>query len=117
MNYRHIYHAGNFADLMKHLILITLLNKLREKDKGFTVLDAFAGLGIYDLASEEARKTKEYENGIGMLRNTSSSSDFVEQNSGISASKANILHEIPEFCSAKSEDDVFDPHPILAKCL
>lgn len=67
MNYRHIYHAGNFADLMKHLILIELLQKLREKDKAFTVLDAFAGLGIYDLSSEEAQKTKEYENGIGIL--------------------------------------------------
>ena len=68
MNYRHIYHAGNFADLMKHLILIALIKKLQEKDKGFTALDAFAGLGLYDLASEAAQKTKEYENGIGMLK-------------------------------------------------
>jgi len=67
MNYRHIYHAGNFADLMKHLVLVALLKKLSEKDKPFTVLDAFAGIGIYDLSSEEAQKTKEYENGIGML--------------------------------------------------
>lgn len=67
MNYRHIYHAGNFADVMKHTILVTLLAKLKEKDKAFTVLDAFAGLGIYDLASEESQKTDEYKNGIGMV--------------------------------------------------
>ena len=67
MNYRHIYHAGNFADLMKHLILIAILKKLHEKDKPFTVLDAFAGIGIYDLSSTEAQKTKEYENGIARL--------------------------------------------------
>ena len=67
MNYRHIYHAGNFADVMKHTILVCLLQKLREKDKPFTVLDAFAGIGIYDLTSEEAQTTKEYENGVGRV--------------------------------------------------
>lgn len=67
VNYRHIYHAGNFADVVKHLVLIALLDKISEKDKGFTSLDAFAGLGIYDLCSEESQKTKEYENGIGMF--------------------------------------------------
>lgn len=86
MNYRHIYHAGCFADLMKHLILVALLKKLQEKDKGFTILDAFAGLGIYDLASEEAQKTKEYENGIGMLRTYLDSSGFVNDNNATTIS-------------------------------
>ncbi len=67
MNYRHIYHAGSFADVMKHVILIVLLKKLKVKDKPFTVLDAFAGIGIYDLNSTQASKTLEHENGIGLL--------------------------------------------------
>jgi len=67
MNYRHIYHAGNFADVVKHITLMILLKKLKEKDKPFAVLDAFAGLGMYDLGSEEAQKTLESDYGIRRL--------------------------------------------------
>jgi 23S rRNA (adenine2030-N6)-methyltransferase len=67
MNYRHIYHAGNFADVMKHFILTLLLQKLCEKDKPFFVLDTHAGIGKYDLTEEAAQKTKEYEEGISQL--------------------------------------------------
>lgn len=68
MNYRHIYHAGNFADVVKHITLMMLLQKFKEKDKPFAVLDAFAGIGLYDLASTESQKTKESERGIEALR-------------------------------------------------
>lgn len=64
MNYRHIYHAGNFADIFKHLILTNILNRLKDKDKPFAVLDTHAGIGIYDLNSKEAAKTEEYKDGI-----------------------------------------------------
>ncbi len=64
MNYRHIYHAGNFADIVKHLVLIAVFKK---KDKPFTVLDASAGLGLYDLNSEAASKTLESDTGINKL--------------------------------------------------
>lgn len=67
MNYRHIYHAGNFADVIKHLTLIAILNNLRKKDKPFVVLDAFAGLGIYDLTSEQTSKAQENSNGIRLI--------------------------------------------------
>lgn len=67
MNYRHIYHAGNFADVAKHISLIILLKKFKEKEKPFAVLDAFAGLGLYDLQSEQAQKTLESENGVRRL--------------------------------------------------
>lgn len=67
MNYRHIYHAGNFADVMKHFILTLLLQKLCQKDKPFFVLDTHAGIGKYDLTEEAAQKTREYEEGIGKL--------------------------------------------------
>lgn len=64
MNYRHSYHAGNFADVFKHTILILLLQALRSKDKPFCYLDTHAGAGRYDLLGEAARKTGEYQEGI-----------------------------------------------------
>lgn len=67
MNYRHIYHAGNFADVVKHIILIALINNLKQKEKPFAILDAFAGTGLYDLKSERPNKTSEYIKGIGLL--------------------------------------------------
>jgi 23S rRNA (adenine2030-N6)-methyltransferase len=67
MNYRHSYHAGNFADVFKHLILTLVLGKLRVKDTPFCVLDTHAGIGHYDLRLEEAQKTGEYLRGIAPL--------------------------------------------------
>jgi 23S rRNA (adenine2030-N6)-methyltransferase len=67
MNYRHIYHAGNFADVVKHLLLVLCIDRLHEKDTPFFVLDAMAGRGLYDLNSAEAQKTREYEPGVGAL--------------------------------------------------
>ncbi len=64
MNYRHIYHAGNFADIVKHIVLCFCLEKLQEKDAAFFVLDTHAGIGKYDLADEKSVKTFEAENGI-----------------------------------------------------
>lgn len=73
MNYRHIYHAGNFADIVKHLVLIAVLEQFKKKEKPFAVLDAFAGIGLYDLSSIAASKTLEYNNGIGKLLTTTDS--------------------------------------------
>lgn len=67
MNYRHIYHAGNFADVFKHVILIMLLERMCQKDKPFLYLDTHAGIGLYDLTSEIGQKTREYENGIAKI--------------------------------------------------
>ncbi|WP_085025107.1 23S rRNA (adenine(2030)-N(6))-methyltransferase RlmJ [Ensifer aridi] len=67
MNYRHIYHAGNFADVLKHAVLARLVTYLKQKDKAFRVLDTHAGIGLYDLSSEEAQKTGEWREGIGRL--------------------------------------------------
>jgi len=67
LNYRHIYHAGNFADIAKHLVLIAILEQFKKKEKPFAVLDAFAGLGLYDLNSEAASKTLESDTGINKL--------------------------------------------------
>jgi 23S rRNA (adenine2030-N6)-methyltransferase len=67
MNYRHAYHAGNFADVHKHAILTLLLAHLRRKETPFHVLDTHAGIGRYDLSGVEAGKTGEFAGGIGRL--------------------------------------------------
>lgn len=67
MNYRHAYHAGNFADVVKHVVLSLLLDYLKQKDKAFRVVDTHAGIGRYDLSSAEAQKTGEWQGGIGRL--------------------------------------------------
>lgn len=67
MNYRHAYHAGNFADVVKHVALVLAIERLKQKDAAFRVIDTHAGIGSYDLASEAALKTREWEAGIGRL--------------------------------------------------
>ncbi|MEA2912461.1 MAG: rRNA (adenine2030-N6)-methyltransferase [Bradyrhizobium sp.] len=67
MNYRHAYHAGNFADVVKHATLCRVLTHLREKPAAFRVIDSHAGAGRYDLAGPEAGKTLEWRDGIGRL--------------------------------------------------
>lgn len=67
MNYRHAYHAGNFADVVKHLILTRILEYLKRKDQAFRVIDTHAGTGRYDLSGMEAGKTVEWKSGIAKL--------------------------------------------------
>ena len=67
MNYRHAYHAGNFADVVKHAVLGRMLAHLGQKPAAFRVIDTHAGSGVYDLAGPEAGKTGEWRDGIGRL--------------------------------------------------
>lgn len=67
MNYRHIYHAGNFADVLKHWVLTLILEKLRQKETPFCLLDTHAGLGMYDLQHPNAQNTMEHQNGVAQL--------------------------------------------------
>jgi 23S rRNA (adenine2030-N6)-methyltransferase len=67
MNYRHAYHAGNFADVLKHSVLFALIQSLRAKDTPFALIDTHAGSGCYALDGEEAGKTGEYRDGIMRL--------------------------------------------------
>jgi len=67
MNYRHAYHAGNFADVLKHAALVAVLAHLRKKQSPFAVIDAHGGRGLYDLSSEEAKKTGEAQDGIARV--------------------------------------------------
>jgi 23S rRNA (adenine2030-N6)-methyltransferase len=67
MNYRHAYHAGNFADVHKHVVLARILEHLKTKDAPFRVVDVHAGIGFYDLGAESAEKTGEWRSGVGRL--------------------------------------------------
>jgi 23S rRNA (adenine2030-N6)-methyltransferase len=68
MNYRHAYHAGNHADVLKHAVLARLVEYLARKNKPFAVLDAHAGIGAYDLQGVESGKTGEWQGGIGLMQ-------------------------------------------------
>lgn len=67
MNYRHAYHAGNFADVVKHVVVTRIVDYLKRKDKAFRVVDTHAGRGLYDLSSVEAQKTGEWRDGVGRV--------------------------------------------------
>jgi 23S rRNA (adenine2030-N6)-methyltransferase len=71
MNYRHLFHAGNFADVMKHVLLGQLIHALQRKEKGFLILDTHSGRGIYDLTRAETGQTlkraPEHPGGIGCV--------------------------------------------------
>lgn len=68
MNYRHAYHAGNFADVLKHAVLVALLDALKTKPTPFCYIDTHAGSGRYDLKGGEARRTGEADDGVGLLK-------------------------------------------------
>lgn len=67
MNYRHAFHAGNFADVIKHIVLARILTYLQDKPAAFRVIDTHAGAGLYDLDSDEARRSGEWLTGIARL--------------------------------------------------
>lgn len=67
MNYRHAFHAGNICDVVKHAVFALLLEHMKQKEKGFAVLDTHAGCGLYDLADPRGQKTGEAEEGVCKL--------------------------------------------------
>lgn len=67
MNYRHSYHAGNFADVFKHAMLALMVRHLLQKDSAFRYLDTHAGIGLYDLKADQANRTGEWRGGVGRL--------------------------------------------------
>ena len=91
MNYRHAYHAGNFADVLKHVVLMMLIEHLKKKPAPFFYLDTHAGRGLYDLSEAQAQRSGEYKNGVGRVLETARSSlpaevtayvDLVRQSAG-----------------------------------
>lgn len=68
LSYRHVFHAGNFADVLKHLVQVEILNYLKQKEKPFVYIDTHAGAGLYSLNSDMAGKTAEFQQGIAALK-------------------------------------------------
>ena len=68
LSYRHSYHAGNHADVLKHIVLVEILEHLTKKNKPFDYIDTHAGAGLYNLQNTHATKLKEYEGGIAKLK-------------------------------------------------
>src|SRR5260370_2733055 len=67
MNYRHAFHAGGFADVIKHIVLARILIYLQDKQAAFRVIDSHAGAGVYDLTGDEARRGGEWLSGIARM--------------------------------------------------
>ena len=67
MNYRHAFHAGGFADVIKHIVLVRILTYLQDKQAAFRVIDTHAGAGVYDLTGEEASRGGEWLTGIARI--------------------------------------------------
>jgi 23S rRNA (adenine2030-N6)-methyltransferase len=67
MNYRHAFHAGGFADVIKHIVLVRMLTYLQDKQAPFRVIDTHAGAGVYDLTSDEAQRGGEWLTGIARV--------------------------------------------------
>lgn len=72
MNYRHAFHAGNFADVMKHIVLVRVIEHLKRKNKPFRFIDTHAGAGLYDISSDEAQRSGEWRDGIGAVLDAAS---------------------------------------------
>jgi 23S rRNA (adenine2030-N6)-methyltransferase len=79
MNYRHAFHAGNFADVVKHLALVSILTRLQKKPAGFAVVDTHAGRGLYDLTGDEARRGGEAVSGIARIRDLDGGSETLRR--------------------------------------
>ena len=95
--YRHAFHAGNHADVLKHVTLVAVLRHMNLKDKGWRCVDTHAGAGGYSLEGDYARKRGEWEGGIGRLWERQDApaavADYVEQVRGFNAD--GVLRQVP----------------------
>ena len=82
MNYRHAYHAGNFADVFKHAVLTRIVLYLQRKEAAVRMIDTHAGVGQYNLGSEAAMKTGEWQEGVGRLADTKLPSNALQASKG-----------------------------------
>lgn len=98
MNYRHGYHAGNFADVIKHIALVAVLLHLRKKDTAFSVVDSHGGRGAYDLSGEQSSRTGEAEKGIARLLDLS----------------GNMPEALSTYLSVVKQDKVYPGSPLIA---
>jgi len=108
VKYRHAFHAGNFADVHKHVTLLALLRALARKDTGFLLLDTHAGRGLYDLGDAEARKGNESAGGIARLE--------AAQSGGtppLAAELADYLASVQQIRSERRDRRCYPGSPLL----
>ena len=78
LSYRHAFHAGNFADVLKHSVLSLVLDYMTRKEKGFCYIDSHSGAGMYQLTDEYAQKTGEFKDGIAKIINDDNAPEPLE---------------------------------------
>ncbi|MDK4679725.1 23S rRNA (adenine(2030)-N(6))-methyltransferase RlmJ [Kingella negevensis] len=103
LSYRHAYHAGNHADVLKHFMLYLALDYFNQKDKPYWYIDTHSGAGVYNLHSDEAQKVSEYQQGIQRLREAQTLPEKLAE------FLAHLNHELP--------DNLYWGSPWLAKTL
>jgi 23S rRNA (adenine2030-N6)-methyltransferase len=109
MNYRHAFHAGGFADVIKHIVLVRMLTYLQDKQAAFRVIDTHAGAGVYDLTSDEARRGGEWLTGIARI-----------MQARFSETAAPLLKpylDIVRAFNPKAELKVYPGSPLIARAL
>jgi 23S rRNA (adenine2030-N6)-methyltransferase len=104
MNYRHEFHAGNFADVLKHVFLVRILLYLRRKEKPFRYIDTHAGAGLYDLTGPEAARSNEARDGILRLLDGADLGDA-----------AGLLDPYLEIVRAAGAPNVYPGSPLIAQ--
>ena len=109
MNYRHAFHAGNFADVIKHIVLTRILLHLQEKPAAFRVIDTHAGSGRYDLASSEAQRSGEWKSGIARMMQAR----FSEKALPLVAPYLDIVRAF----NGKAELSAYPGSPLIARAL
>lgn len=124
LSYRHSFHAGNFADVIKHIVVIEILEHLVTKDSPFDYIDTHAGAGVYDLSSKHASKLQEYTQGVGKLNKAkwpelSRYFDILKKYN--SSSELSHYPGSPmiavDFLRAKDRAWLFEMHPVDAELL
>lgn len=103
LSYRHAFHAGNFADVLKHLVQVEILTYMHKKDKPFVYIDTHAGAGIYSLDSASAQKTAEHVTGISALRSV----DWPELK--------NYLSVVKELSQKDGQQNLYPGSPAIAQ--
>ncbi|MBR0932951.1 23S rRNA (adenine(2030)-N(6))-methyltransferase RlmJ [Bradyrhizobium jicamae] len=109
MNYRHAFHAGNFADVVKHIVLVRMVTYLQEKQAPFRVIDTHAGAGLYDLTSNEAERGGEWLTGIARLMQAR----FSEEALPLVAPYLDIVRAF----NPKAELKAYPGSPLIARAL
>lgn len=107
MHYRHTYHAGNFADVHKHVVLVGLLQALSRKEAPWSYLETHAGAGLYDLRSAASLKTAEAQDGIGQLYSDADTAEPL----------ATYLKAVRALNAAGGEVHLYPGSPLIAQAL